>query len=39
MVTAHPPASVDWLKEGDTIQTGDRWVFQTDGLLIKDVTL
>nr|UXP87132.1 fasciclin 2 isoform H [Manduca sexta] len=36
-VTAEPPPSVDWFKEGTPIATGDRYVIQTNGLLIKGV--
>lgn len=36
-VTAEPPPSVDWFKEGNTIVTGDRYVIHAKGLIIKNV--
>jgi len=37
VVRASPPATIDWLKESLIISTGDRYVIETDGLLIKKV--
>lgn len=37
-VEANPPANIDWLKESVIISTGDRYVIETDGLLIKGIT-
>jgi len=38
VVKARPAATVDWLKESLIISTGDRYVVETDGLLIRGVT-
>jgi len=38
VVRANPPANIDWLKESLIISTGDQYVIESDGLLIKDVT-
>lgn len=37
VVLASPPATIDWLKESLIVSTGDRYVIETDGLLIKGV--
>lgn len=37
VVLASPPATIDWLKESLIVSTGDRYVIETDGLLIKDI--
>jgi len=37
VVLASPPATIDWLKESLIVSTGDRYVIETDGLLIKNV--
>ncbi|CAB4060805.1 NCAM [Lepeophtheirus salmonis] len=34
----NPPASVDWLKESLILSTGNRYVIESDGLLIKDIS-
>uniref|UniRef100_A0A1L8DM60 Putative neural cell adhesion molecule l1 n=1 Tax=Nyssomyia neivai TaxID=330878 RepID=A0A1L8DM60_9DIPT len=36
-VTARPAPSIDWLRNGDPIKTGDRYVVRTHGLLIRSV--
>ncbi|XP_045525645.1 fasciclin-2 isoform X1 [Pieris brassicae] len=36
-VTAEPAPSVDWFKEGTPILTGDRYVIDVNGLLIKSI--
>ncbi|XP_071742789.1 fasciclin-2 isoform X4 [Lepeophtheirus salmonis] len=38
VVRANPPASVDWLKESLILSTGNRYVIESDGLLIKDIS-
>ncbi|XP_059086244.1 fasciclin-2-like isoform X2 [Tigriopus californicus] len=38
VVRASPTATIDWLKESLIISTGNRYVIETDGLLIKDIT-
>jgi len=38
VVRANPPANIDWLKESLIISTGDQYVIESDGLLIKDVS-
>jgi len=38
VVRANPPANIDWLKESLIISTGDQYVIESDGLLIKAVT-
>jgi len=38
VVRANPPANIDWLKESLIISTGDQYVIESDGLLIKGVT-
>jgi len=37
VVRANPPANIDWLKESLIISTGDQFVIESDGLLIKEV--
>ncbi|XP_058062458.1 fasciclin-2 isoform X1 [Anopheles bellator] len=37
-VTANPPASVDWLRNGDQIKSSGRYVIENRGLLIKNIT-
>lgn len=37
VVTASPPPTVDWLRNGDQIKSSDRFVVKHDGLLIKNV--
>lgn len=34
---ADPAASIDWLKNGETISTSDRYVIESTGLLIRNV--
>ncbi|BFG00342.1 fasciclin-2 [Drosophila madeirensis] len=36
-VKADPNPTIDWLRNGDPIRTGDKYVVQTHGLLIHDV--
>ncbi|XP_017030459.1 fasciclin-2 isoform X4 [Drosophila kikkawai] len=36
-VKADPNPTIDWLRNGDPIRTGDKYVVQTHGLLIRDV--
>ncbi|KAL9884766.1 fasciclin-2 isoform X3 [Glossina fuscipes] len=36
-VKADPNPTIDWLRNGDQIRTGDKYVVQTHGLLIRDV--
>ncbi|XP_031621318.1 fasciclin-2 isoform X3 [Contarinia nasturtii] len=36
-VTANPAPTVDWLRNGDPIKIGDRYVIQTKGLLVRNV--
>lgn len=38
-VTANPPPSVGWLRNGDPIQTGGRFVVDSRGLMIRRVEL
>jgi len=38
VVRANPPANIDWLKESLIISTGEQYVIESDGLLIKGVT-
>lgn len=37
-VTAKPAPLVDWLQNGDPIKVGGRYIIETDGLLIQNVT-
>ncbi|XP_049301474.1 fasciclin-2 isoform X2 [Anopheles funestus] len=37
-VTANPPATVDWLRNGDQIKSSGRYVIENRGLLIKNIT-
>ncbi|XP_058821614.1 fasciclin-2 isoform X2 [Topomyia yanbarensis] len=37
-VTANPPATVDWLRNGDPIRSVGRYVIENRGLLIKNVS-
>ncbi|XP_055603627.1 fasciclin-2 isoform X3 [Uranotaenia lowii] len=37
-VTANPPATVDWLRNGDPIKSSGRYVIENRGLLIKNVS-
>lgn len=37
IVTANPPPTVDWLRNGDQIKSSDRFVIKHDGLLINNV--
>ncbi|CRL04468.1 CLUMA_CG017550, isoform A [Clunio marinus] len=37
VVTANPPPTVDWLRNGDQIKLSDRFVVKHDGLLITNV--
>ncbi|XP_055640288.1 fasciclin-2 isoform X3 [Toxorhynchites rutilus septentrionalis] len=37
-VTANPPATVDWLRNGDPIKSSGRYVIENRGLLIRNVT-
>ncbi|KAM7350494.1 neural cell adhesion molecule fasciclin 2 isoform 1-T1 [Cochliomyia hominivorax] len=36
-VKADPNPTIDWLRNGDQIRTGDKYVVQTHGLLIRNV--
>ncbi|XP_054731043.1 fasciclin-2 isoform X1 [Anastrepha obliqua] len=36
-VKADPNPTIDWLRNGDPIRTGDKYVVQTHGLLIRNV--
>lgn len=36
-VKAEPAPSIDWFKEGTQVETGDRYVISTNGLLIRNV--
>ncbi|XP_055913981.1 fasciclin-2 isoform X2 [Eupeodes corollae] len=36
-VRADPNPTVDWMRNGDQIRTNDKYVVQTDGLLIRNV--
>jgi len=36
-VQANPAANIDWLKESVVISSGDRYVIEPDGLIIKSV--
>ncbi|XP_030382113.1 fasciclin-2 isoform X2 [Scaptodrosophila lebanonensis] len=36
-VKADPNPTIDWLRNGDPIRTGEKYVVQTHGLLIRDV--
>lgn len=38
-VTANPPPAVDWLRNGDQIKTGGRFVVDSRGLMIRNVQL
>ncbi|XP_038120324.1 fasciclin-2 isoform X6 [Culex quinquefasciatus] len=37
-VTANPPATVDWLRNGDPIKSSGRYVIENRGLLIRNVS-
>lgn len=37
VVTANPPPTVDWLRNGDQIKSSNRFVIKHDGLLINNV--
>ena len=37
-VTANPSPMVNWLRNGEQLQTDDRFVVETDGLIIKKAT-
>jgi neural cell adhesion molecule len=37
IVTANPPPSVDWLRNGDQIKSSDKFIIKHDGLLVKSV--
>jgi neurocan core protein len=37
-VTAKPAPLVDWLQNGEPIKVGRRYIIETDGLLIQNVT-
>lgn len=37
VVTAHPPASIDWMRNGDPIKSSEKYVLNNNGLLIKNV--
>lgn len=36
-VTANPAPTVDWMRNGNAIPKNERYIFDTDGLLIKNV--
>jgi len=38
VVRANPPANIDWLKEALIISTGNQYVIESNGLLVKGVT-
>ncbi|XP_070493572.1 fasciclin-2 [Chironomus tepperi] len=37
IVTASPPASIDWMRNGDAIKSSEKFIIKHDGLLIKNV--
>lgn len=37
-MTAKPAPLVDWLQNGEPIKVGRRYIIETDGLLIQNVT-